>query len=63
MPSAKLNKTKKDKIVVSCVGFEDPTKMTQEEYYAKIDRALEQSRRGEVFDLKPEDISKFLGLE
>jgi hypothetical protein len=39
------------------------SKMTQEEFYAKIDKSIEQDRRGESFEVKPEDFKKFLGLE
>ena len=30
----------------------DPTLMTKDEYFAKIDRALEQAKRGEVTTIK-----------
>ncbi|MBO4244864.1 MAG: hypothetical protein J5882_07420, partial [Bacteroidales bacterium] len=30
----------------------DPTLMTKEEYFAKIDRSLEQAKRGEVRTIK-----------
>ena len=45
------------------VKVKDPTKMTKKEFYAKIDKARKQAEQGEVFELKYEDISKFLGLE
>ena len=43
--------------------LKDPTKMTKEEFYAKIKRAKEQYERGEGHRLEYNDISKFLGLE
>ena len=64
------NKTKKGKEVFLFlqqhnvpIKPKDPTKMTEEEFYAKIQRAEEQYERGEVFELNPEDQRKFLGLE
>jgi uncharacterized short protein YbdD (DUF466 family) len=41
----------------------DPTEMTKEEFYAQIERAYAQYERGEYTEVKPEDISKYLGLE
>jgi hypothetical protein len=56
--SIKENKkaAKKEKV-------KDPTKMTKEEFYAKLERAEAQAARGEVTRVKAEDISKYLGLE
>ena len=53
-----LNFLKENKVKVK-----DPTKMTKKEYYAKLERSRAQYDRGESFELKPENIKKFLGLE
>ena len=45
------------------VKIKDPTKMTEEEFYDKIDRAREQCMAGRAKRLKHKDIDKFLGLE
>ena len=45
------------------VKVKDPTKMTKEEFYAKIERSAEQARQGRVRRIKYEDIDKFLGIE
>ena len=41
----------------------DPTLLTKEEFYAKIDKALQQCRQGKAKRLNPEEQRKFLGLE
>ena len=39
----------------------DPTCMSKEEYFAKIDRSLEQARQGKVYSMLPnESLSEFL---
>lgn len=45
------------------IKVKDPTKMTKEEYMQMLQESTEQAERGEVFELKREDIKKFLGLE
>ena len=46
-----------------CFKVNEPTKMTEKEFDAKLQRAREQYARGECKELKPEDQRKFLGLE
>jgi len=53
-----LNFLKENKVKVK-----DPTKMTKKEYYKMLDESKAQAERGEVFELKPENFKKFLGLE
>lgn len=45
------------------IKVKDPTKMTKEEYMQMLQESTEQAERGEVFELRREDIKKFLGLE
>lgn len=41
----------------------DDTLMTEEEFYAKLDRSIQQAKEGKTKTLRKEDIKKFLGLE
>jgi hypothetical protein len=45
------------------VKLKDPTEMTKEEFYAKIQRGREQFERGECTRVAKKDLKKFLGLE
>lgn len=42
---------------------EDDSLMTEEEFYAKIDRSIQQAKEGKTKTLKKEDLKKFLGLD
>jgi len=41
---------------------EDETKMSKEEFFAKLDHSIEQAKRGEVYELTPEQQKNLLGL-
>lgn len=41
---------------------EDETLMTEEEFYAKIDRSIKQAEEGKVKTLTKEEQKEFLGL-
>ncbi len=43
--------------------IKDDTLMTEEEFYAKIDRSIQQAKEGKTKILRKEDIKEFLGLE
>ena len=45
------------------VKVNDPTKMTKEEFDAKLERATKQAELGLVTRIAREDLKKFLGLE
>ncbi|ENA1802960.1 prevent-host-death protein [Flavobacterium psychrophilum] len=42
--------------------LEDDTLMTEAEFYAKIDKSIEQAKNGQVTRIAKEDLKDFLGL-
>ncbi|ELY2018460.1 prevent-host-death protein [Flavobacterium psychrophilum] len=42
--------------------LEDDTLMTEAEFYAKIDKSIEQVKNGQVTRIAKEDLKSFLGL-
>lgn len=42
--------------------LEDDTLMTETEFYAKIDKSIEQVKNGQVTRIAKEDLKSFLGL-
>ncbi len=42
--------------------LEKETLMTETEFYAKIDKSIEQAKNGQVIRIAKEDFKKFLGL-
>ena len=45
------------------VKVNDPTEMTKEEFYAKLEKARAQYEHGECKRISREDIRKLMGLE
>jgi hypothetical protein len=42
--------------------FVDDSKYTQDEFFAKIDKSIEQAESGKTFKLDPKSQKEFLGL-
>ena len=73
MTTYEITFNERSKIGKSFLGFiqenkkyfkiKDPTEMTREEFFAKLDKAKKQCERGECTRVAKEELKKFLGLE